>query len=128
MNETQLEALLSEQTANLAGLHVAYIGDRSSGSLLALSNPAQRNEATLMLHTAEVLRALTRLHSVTSGSYTESTYFVSNSPSERVMVQSVGNSSWYVAFITSNGADFQETVKRFKHVLRACQPSPALLH
>lgn len=122
MNERQLETVLTQYTADLKGLRIAYIGDRGSGNLLALHNPRNLNENAVAMHTAEVLRALTRLHSVMTGGYTESNYFVSNSPGERIMVQGIGKSSWYLAFITSNKADFQDTVKRFKQLLRACQP------
>ena len=124
MTEIYWEGLLKEHGKKLKGLLSAYIGDRNRGTIIAHFNPAHLNKEALALHSSEMLRSLTRLHGITANGYAEPDYFVSNSLGERVMIQSIGNSSWYLAFVTSAKSDYRKNVGVFKQLLEACQLTP----
>jgi predicted regulator of Ras-like GTPase activity (Roadblock/LC7/MglB family) len=120
MDQSRLDETLREASP-LQGLLAAYVGDNHKGALLASFNPANINRDGLAAHTAEVLRALTRLHSVTNLQTAEASYFVSNSLGERVMVQLLGDSGYYLAFVIHARTNYQEVVNTFKALLKKCQ-------
>jgi predicted regulator of Ras-like GTPase activity (Roadblock/LC7/MglB family) len=119
MNTALLETCLAE-TATLKGLLTAYIADGHRGTVIASHNPGGVNRDGLGAHTAEVLRALTRLHSVLQQEPTDSSYFVSNSHGERIMVQLL-NEGFYLAFAIHASTNYPEAVALFKTVFAKCQ-------
>ncbi len=118
MDTSLLESYLSEATA-LKGLVTAYIADGYRGTVLA-SHDSTVNRDGLGAHTAEVLRALTRLHSVLHHDQADSSYFVSNSLSERIMVQLLSE-GYYLAFVVHTSTNYPEAVAMFKDVFKKCQ-------
>jgi predicted regulator of Ras-like GTPase activity (Roadblock/LC7/MglB family) len=104
----------------LQGLITAYIADSQRGSVLVSHQQTPVNRDGLGAHTAEVLRALTRLHSVLHSDQADSNYFVSNSQNERIMVQ-VLSDGFYLIFVIHAKANYPEAVAMFKTVLRKCQ-------
>jgi predicted regulator of Ras-like GTPase activity (Roadblock/LC7/MglB family) len=119
MNTVVLESYLAE-AATLKGLLTAYIADGNRGTVIASYNPGQVNRDGLGAHTAEVLRALTRLHSVIQQEPTDSSYFVSNSQGERIMVQLL-NEGFYLAFAIHASTHYPEAVAMFKTIFKKCQ-------
>ncbi len=119
MDTTSLQSHLAE-ASGLKGLITAYIADSHRGTVLASYNPGEVNRDGLGAHTAEVLRALTRLHSVLHHDQADSSYFVSNSQSERIMVQ-VLNEGYYLAFAIHANSNYPEAVAMFKTVFKKCQ-------
>jgi predicted regulator of Ras-like GTPase activity (Roadblock/LC7/MglB family) len=119
LETTGLQSILVEAEA-LKGLLTAYIADSQRGTVIASYNPGQVNRDGLGAHTAEVLRALTRLHSVLHHDQADSSYFVSNSQSERLMVQLLSE-GYYLAFAIHTQTNYAEAVAMFKTILKKCQ-------
>lgn len=117
--DASLKAALAE-TAALKGLVTAYIADGYHGTVLVSYQSTEVNRDGLGTHTAEVLRALTRLHSVLHQEQTDSSYFVSNSQHERIMVQQLSE-GYYLAFVIHAKTNYPEAVAMFKQVFGKCQ-------
>lgn len=114
-----IQACLAE-ASTLGGLITAYIADGQRGVVVASYDTAQVNRDGLGAHTTEVLRALTRLHSVLHNDQADSSYFVSNSQGERIMVQRL-TEGYYLAFAIHAQANYPEAVAMFKQVYKKCQ-------
>jgi predicted regulator of Ras-like GTPase activity (Roadblock/LC7/MglB family) len=114
-----LHSVLSE-TASLKGLVTAYIADGYHGNVVLSHQNSNVNRDGLGTHTAEVLRALTRLHSVLHQEQADSSYFVSNSQHERIMVQQLSE-GYYLAFVIHAKTNYPEAVAMFKSVFKKCQ-------
>jgi predicted regulator of Ras-like GTPase activity (Roadblock/LC7/MglB family) len=119
MESALLQGVLSE-AASLKGLVTAYIADGYRGTVVLSHQNSDVNRDGLGAHTAEVLRALTRLHSVLHQEQADSSYFVSNSQHERIMVQQLSD-GYYLAFVIHTKTNYAEAVAMFKSVFKKCQ-------
>lgn len=108
------------EAAALQGLITAYIADSQRGTVMVSHQQTHINRDGLGAHTAEVLRALTRLHSVLHSDQVDSNYFVSNSQNERIMVQLLSE-GYYLVFVIHARANYPDAVAMFKTVLKKCQ-------
>jgi hypothetical protein len=119
METAVLQQNLVEASA-LQGLMTTYIADSHRGTVLVSHQQTAVNRDGLGAHTAEVLRALTRLHSVLHSDQADSNYFVSNSQHERIMVQLLSE-GYYLVFVIHAKANYPDAVAMFKTVLKKCQ-------
>jgi len=113
---TTLKALVENSNDSLTGLEATFVGYQDQGMVIEYINPANLDIDFLAAYTSELIRANAKFKSVLS-KQSEIKYIITSTSQNRLILQMIPNTEFYVAMVTNNSVKFEDSIPVFKKLL-----------
>lgn len=117
MNTKNLQQILEDTVMDLAGLELALIGYKEQGMGIVYTNPAGLNVDSLAAYTTELIKSNIKFKDVLSPN-SEIKYLITRTSKNRLMLQLIPKTEFYVAMVTRQDSSFEDSIPVFKTLIQ----------
>jgi len=116
MNTKSLQQIIEDTVIDLPGLELALIGYIEQGMGIVYSNPANLNIDSIAAYASELIKSNIKFKNVLSQD-SEIKYLITRTSKNRLMLQVIPNTEFYVAMVTKQNSSFEHSIPVFKTLL-----------
>ena len=117
MNDKTLQQIIEDTVIDLPGLELALIGYIEQGMGIVYTNPGNLKIESIAAYTSELIKSNIKFKDVLS-SESEIKYLITRTSKNRLMLQIIPNTEFYVAMVTKQNSSFETSIPVFKTLIR----------
>jgi len=117
MNTKTLQQIIEDSVIDLPGLELALIGYIEQGMGIVYTNPANLNIESIAAYTSELIKSNIKFKDVL-GQEAEIKYLITRTSKNRLMLQVIPKTEFYVAMVTKQDSSFEQSIPVFKKLLK----------